>query len=111
MVPDVDGARFVTARGWEDLSRLLTVYEQLSIPVDAGVVGEFLQHEEIARDVAAYFDLYKKYRDDYGVESILQGSPSPQAFQRVYKAPFDERLSLVNLLLSGLFTRFAPATV
>lgn len=109
VVPDVDGARFVTARGWEDLSRLLTVYEQLSIPVDAGVVGEFLQHEEIARDVAAYFDLYKKYRDDYGVEGILQGSPSPQAFQRVYKAPFDERLSLVNLLLSGLFTRFAGA--
>ena len=55
------------------------------------------------------FRSYKKYRDDYGVESILQGSPSPQAFQRVYKAPFDERLSLVNLLLSGLFTRFAGA--
>ena len=47
VVPDVDGARFVTARGWEDLSRLLTVYEQLSIPMDAGVVGEFLQHEDV----------------------------------------------------------------
>ena len=70
---DVGGPKFVTARGWEDLSVLLFSYESLGIAVDEGTVGQYLQDEEIARDFAAYLDLYAKYRDDYGVENIFAG--------------------------------------
>ena len=34
-----DGLQFVTARGWEDLSELMQVYETLDLPVDRQVVG------------------------------------------------------------------------
>ena len=34
----VDGKEIVTARGWEDLSKLMQVYEQLDIPVDESVI-------------------------------------------------------------------------
>ena len=70
---------------------------------------QYLQHEDIARDFAAYLSLYKKYQDDYGVEAILAGQAAPSVFARAFDAAFDERLSLVSLLLSGLNTRFEAA--
>ena len=70
---------------------------------------QYLQHEDIARDFAAYLALYKKYQDDYGVEAILAGQAAPSVFARAFDAAFDERLSLVSLLLSGLNTRFEAA--
>ena len=103
---DVDGLQFVTARGWEDLSNLTMVYEEMGIPVDETIVHEFLRHEEVAEDVAAYFDLYQKYQDDYGIGEILKGRIRPEVFARIYAAAFDERLAVTNLLLDGLQTYF-----
>ena len=106
---DVDGLQFVTARGWEDLSQMLLACERLGEAADEELVAQYLQHPQIAADFAAYLDLYRKYGDDYGVEDILAGRPSPEAWQRAQAAGFDERLSLVGLLLSGLSVRFAAA--
>ena len=103
---DVDGIRFVTARGWEDLSSLMQVYEKLDLPVDESVIREFIHHEDMAEDAAAYFELYRKYRDDYGIADILAGKVRPETFARIYAAAFDERLSVVNLLLDGLSAFF-----
>ena len=106
---DVEGTQFVTARGWEDLSNLLTTYEALGLQADEEVIRQYLQHQKIAEDFAAYLDLYYKYRDDYGVEEILAGQAKPAVFARLLRAPFDERLSLVSLILAGLNTRFAAS--
>ncbi|MBD9183180.1 MAG: AAA family ATPase [Roseburia intestinalis] len=103
---DVDGIRFVTARGWEDLSNLMQVYEEMDLPVDEGVIREFIHHEDVAEDATAYFELYRKYRDDYGITDILAGRIRPETFARIYAASFDERLSVVNLLLDGLSAFF-----
>lgn len=103
---DVDGLQFVTARGWEDLSNLMMVYEEMGIPIDETVVHEFLHHTEIAEDAAAYFDLYRKYQDDYGIKEILNGRVKPEVFARIYAAAFDERLAVTNLLIDGLQTFF-----
>ena len=70
---DVDGIHFVTARGWEDLSELMKAYEAEGIPVTKELAAEFLHHDEVAADAAAYFDLYRKYQDDYGIGEILKG--------------------------------------
>jgi hypothetical protein len=106
---DVDGIRFVTARGWEDLSNLMEVYEEMELPVDETVIHEFLHHDAVAEDVAAYFDLYRKYQDDYGIAEILSGKVKPEVYARIYAAAFDERLSVVNLLLDGLQSLFAES--
>ena len=37
METTVDGKRFVTARGWEDLSTILKVYEDMNLPVLANL--------------------------------------------------------------------------
>ena len=105
----VDGTQFVTARGWEDLSNLLDTYETLGLQADEELIREYIQHPKIAEDFSAYLDLYYKYRDDYGVEEILAGQAKPAVFARLLQAPFDERLSLVSLLLAGLDTRFTAS--
>ncbi len=99
---DVDGIQFVTARGWEDLSSLIYTYEELSIKVDGDIIHQFIQHEDIAKDVAAYYDLYQKYRDDYDISRILTGQAGADIYAKLFRASFDEHLSCVELLLSGL---------
>lgn len=106
METDVDGMRFVTARGWEDFSNLLYSYELLQIPVNEEIIYEFLRQEDVAEDVAAYLELYQSYKDDYGIEEILQGKVSTEIYRRLFQADFDERATVVRLLGEGLNTLF-----
>lgn len=94
----VDGKRFATARGWEDLSQLLQVYEDLGKTVDRDVVYQYIQHRTAAKDFANYLELYYKYKQDYQVEDILKGEWSKTAVEKVKAAPFDEHLSVISLL-------------
>lgn len=103
---DIDGMQFVTARGWEDLSNLYDTYNEIGIKVDEDIIAEFIQHEDTAKDVAAYFELYEKYKNNYGILGILAGNPGKQAYQNIFDASFDERISVVNLLISGLEVSF-----
>ena len=107
---DVDGLKFITARGWEDMSSLMYVYEELGISINAGVVGEFLHNEDVAEDFGAYYDLYNKYRDDYGINNILMGNAAPDIYRRMVEADYDERLTVVNLLLDTLNKHFKYST-
>ncbi len=103
----VDGKKFATARGWEDLSQFIKVYEELGKNVDREVVYQYIQHEKIAKDFANYLELYYKYRADYGVEDILKGQWDMGMLKKVKAAAFDEHLSIVSLLngkLGELFT-------
>ncbi len=93
------GRSYVTARGWEDLSEILALYEEESLPVDETLVGQYLRNEKVVREFTAYYDLYNKYKKDYHVEDILSGNPSVQAIARAREAAFDERLSLLGMLL------------
>lgn len=106
---DVDGIQFVTARGWEDLSGLIYTYEELSIKIDEDIIHQFIQHEDIAKDVAAYYDLYQKYRDDYDINRILTGQTGADIYAKLFRASFDEHLSCVELLLSGLHNYISDA--
>ena len=104
---DVDGMNFVTARGWEDLSSLLKVYEAGELAVTEDVIGEFIHHPDIAEDVYAYLEIYRKYNEDYGISDILSGNVKKSVYKRVFDADFDERITVVNLLLSGLTVVFS----
>ncbi|MCH5344791.1 MAG: AAA family ATPase [Acetatifactor sp.] len=93
------GRSYVTARGWEDLSQILYLYEEEQMPVDESLVGQYLRNEKVVKEFTAYYDLYNKYKKDYRIEEILEGRPSVQAIARAKEAAFDERLSLLGMLL------------
>ena len=101
METTIDGKQFATPRGWEDLSRMMEVYERLGKNITADLVGQYIQHERISQEFAEYYELYQKYQQDYQITEILQGKNSEAMVRKVSHASFDERVSVVNLLFSG----------
>ena len=101
----VRGAKLVTARGWEDLSRIILAYEAESIPVDRELVRQYLQDDRTANEFFAYYELFRKYRDDYKVPAILAGDAGEDTLERARAARFDERIALVGLLLDAVLCR------
>lgn len=93
------GRSYVTARGWEDLSEILYHYEQEGLTVDETLVEQYIRNDRIVKEFTAYYDLYNKYKRDYRIEEILAGHASAQAVTRAKEAAFDERLSLLGMLL------------
>lgn len=98
----VDGKSFVTARGWSDLSDIIGIYEQKELPVNEGLVSQYLQNKKIADSFAVYYDLFRKYQSDYQIDRILSGKADDSIAERAKAARFDERLSLLGLIIDGL---------
>lgn len=98
----VDGKTFVTARGWSDLSDMIRLCEDGEEPVNEKLIRQYLQNPKIAKEFAVYYDLFNKYRSDYQVDRILEGSTDATIIDRAKKARFDERLSLLGLILDGI---------
>ncbi len=98
----VDGKVFATARGWEDLSEFLKACEAIGKRADREVVHQYIQHWKIAKDFANYLELYEKYKKDYGLEKIVEGRYGRETLEKVRYASFDERLSVVSMLIGKL---------
>ena len=107
----VDGKSFVTVRGWSDLSDMIKLYEKNNIEVNYKLISQYLQNEKIARNFANYYDLFNKYKSDYQVDSILEGKSSEEIKKRASNAKFDERISLLGIILDKLFLLFKEANI
>lgn len=105
----VGGKAFVTARGWDDLSQMIRLYERNGLKVDENLVRQYLQEKTIAKDFAVYYDLFNKYRSDYQIDSILDGTASNIIKGRAIAAKFDERLALLGLLLEAIGSEMREA--
>lgn len=99
METTVKGRAYVTARGWEDLSQMLFLYEEEGLLVDESLVEQYIRNERIVKEFTAYYDLYQKYKTDYHIEEILTGHILEETVEKAGKAAFDERLSLLGMLL------------
>lgn len=100
----VDGKQYITARGWEDLSVEIQAYERFGYPVTQEMIMEYITDKECARKFAVYYDLFKKYRVDYSVNDILAGKITEDAVQKARSAQFDERLSIISMLMEAIGT-------
>ncbi len=98
----VGGKSYVTARGWEDLSAMMLLCEEEKLAVDETLVAQYLHNDKIVKEFTAYYELYNKYKREYKVEEILAGQYSAQVVERARIAKFDERLSLLGMLLDKL---------
>ena len=98
----VDGKSYVTARGWEDLSEAIFLYEEKGYQVDATLISQYLHSSRITDEFASYFELYSKYRTDYQIYDILHGCESEEVRQRAAGASFDERITIMGLLMEAV---------
>lgn len=104
----VDGKSFVTARGWDDLSQMIKLYELNNIKVDRTLISQYIQNNRIAKDFAIYYDLFLKYQSDYQIDKILDNKETSEIEERAKNAKFDERLSLIGMLIDGLSSELKP---
>ena len=98
----VDGRHFVTARGWDDLSEMIKLYEENGLTVDELLICQYLQNPRISKDFSIYYDLFNKYKSDYKIEAILAGNPGEDVIFRAKRAPLDERVSFLGLLFDAV---------
>lgn len=111
METTVKGRAYVTARGWEDLSQIIYMYEEEGLKVDENLVEQYLRSDTVVKEFCAHYDLYNKYKNDYHVAEILAGKSSAAAVEKAKKAPFDERLSLLGLLMDDVQGRMKAAVM
>ncbi len=95
----VRGKNYITARGWEDLSAMIFLYEEEGMKVEETLIEQYIRNPRVVKEFGAYYELYMKYKKDYQVEAILAGNAPAKAGERARKANFDERLSLMGMLI------------
>ena len=100
----VNGRSYVTARGWEDLSEILKLYEGAGMAVDETLIDQYLRNDSVVKEFAAYYELYNKYKRDYHIEEILEGVVTDEVVTRAAAASFDERLSLLSMLMDRVIS-------
>lgn len=98
----VKGKNYITARGWEDLSVMIFLYEEEGLKVEESLIEQYLRNPRVVKEFCAYYDLYQKYKNDYRIEDILAGNAPASAGERARKAGFDERLSLLSMLIDRI---------
>ncbi len=103
------GKSFVTARGWEDLAEVISLYEQLGKKCDRELFVQFLRDDDIADRFSVYYSLFDKYRSDYQISRILAGDVSTEITDRAKQAEFDERVALLGLVLDALSAQCSRA--
>ena len=103
----VEGKNYVTARGWEDLSKMIYLYEKNNIKVDESLISQYIHHKAISKEFAVYYDLYNKYKSDYQIGSIVNGNATEDIKNRARLAKFDERISLLGLLIDNISSNMA----
>ena len=81
---------------------MIRLYEKSGIAVNESLISQYLQDKAIAKSFAVYYDLFNKYRSDYQVDRILSGAADKTIDQRAINAKFDERLSLIGLILDAV---------
>ena len=102
-----EGKNYVTARGWEDLSKMIYLYEKNNIKVDETLISQYIHHKAVSKEFSVYYDLYNKYKSDYQIGNIVNGNATEDIKNRARLAKFDERISLLGLLIDNISSNMA----
>lgn len=100
----VDGKSYITARGWEDLSEAIYLYEENNFPIDESLISQYIHNKQILNEFTVYYSLYIKYKEDYKIHDILAGEETQDIRSRAALAAFDERITLLGLLIEAVLT-------
>lgn len=97
-----DGKQFVTARGWEDLSRLMYSFEKKSIEIEAEFISQYIQVATVAMDFSSFYKTFKNMREMCSPKNVLEGK-ADEAFKEKFKnSGVEEKLGFINLLTSNI---------
>ncbi|MGN0317432.1 MAG: hypothetical protein ACI4E1_05780 [Lachnospira sp.] len=104
-----EGNSIVTARGWENLSAMVYIYQDLGLKISEQEVYEFLRNKEIASNVIKYIDNYGKCNDYYSVKEILEDGCMSNYCKRMKAADKEEQTMVTYHILDALNASFTEA--
>lgn len=99
---DNEGKQLVTARGWEELSNTIYIYEKMGFDINNNIVSQFINHKKISAEFTNYYDLFTHIISAEEISDILSGKENIELSQRLKKLSFDQRCSVIWILTSNL---------
>ena len=97
-----DIVSFVTARGWEDLSLMMLLYEEDGINIDNTLIEQYIQAIPIATRFLAYYSKYVEYYNKYYVDDILEGNVTEDIIESAKAAVGDEKRLLFGMIIESV---------
>ncbi len=97
-----EGKSFVTARGWEDLSRLMYSFERKDVDIDVEFVSQYIQVPSVAGDFSAFYKTFKKLNELCSFKDILNGNSDEEKLNALKNSSTQEKLGFINLLSNGV---------
>ncbi|MBR2876287.1 MAG: AAA family ATPase [Clostridia bacterium] len=97
-----DGKQFITARGWEDLSRLMFSFEKKHIEIDFEFIFQYVQVPAVAADFASFYKTFKEMREMCAPKDILDGIVDNDFKEKLKNAGIEEKLGFINLLSNSI---------
>ena len=102
-----EGTALATARGWEDLSQMMSYLEQAGETLDLALVAQYIQAGDVARSFFNYYSQYSAIVASGLVEQVLERNP--KAVPAIKKMSFERAWSLVSALLRNIQTQAQEA--
>lgn len=99
---DEAGTALVTARGWEDLSLMMTCLEGNGQALDLALVAQYIQAGDVARSFFTYYTQYAGIVASGLLEQVLERRP--EALAAIKRLSFQKSWSLVSALARRLQT-------
>ncbi len=96
------GKNFVTARGWEDLSRMMSVFENKNIPIDISLIEQYIQSETVSEDFSDYYETYKNLTEIFSPKDIITGNWDEELSAKLRNSAVSEKLGFINILSGEL---------
>lgn len=103
------GEEYATARGWEDLSEAVYLYEKKQFRVDGKLIRQYITDEEIAREFALCYDRFLKCQAAYPAETIIKGDFTSELAAKAALAGEEDRVFLLETLLGRLKRKLVRA--
>ncbi len=97
-----DGKQFVTARGWEDLSRLMYSFEKKNVEIDVEFISQYIQVPTVASDFADFYKTFQKMNEMCSPKDVLEGASDSSFAEKLRNSGIEEKLGFINLLSNTL---------
>ena len=93
---DIDTKKYITPRGWEDLSDIIKIYRDLQLPIESSLIYQYIHHEECAEEFYIY---YKNFSE---INKILACKDSNEMVEVMQKTNFNSNYAMIIAMIDNL---------
>ena len=93
---DIDTKKYITPRGWEDLSDIIKIYRELNLTVESSLIYQYLHHEQCAEEFYIY---YKNFSE---INKILSCNTSSEMIDVMKATNFNSNYAMIIAVIDKI---------